>query len=421
MSKKQIFIGAGVIVALGLATVVAFRSVGPGKANAATAKVLISSAHAYLIENGGRVRELATGDTITVPAIIETDALGKASVFFADGSVARLDGGTRVALRESVYDAKNGKLVVHIALTVGRVWSKIIRLATPDSVWEVETSRAVATVRGSAFGAANDTRRSTFIGSEHTVDITPIDPKTGQPLRDETKSLGEDKFVVVTDSDAASAVKGDWQANIQDVSTDTANADWVNENESADADQDNALSGLEDLAPRERTKRLLESFGIPTDDGPGVDGSPKDSTGDASGATSANNPPRDGTFGSTTTPPVGGGNIGVRATALLVAPASPLLNLVEGEKVLFSAVVKFSDGTTREATKDAAWRVLGPIGSFSAPGVFLPLLDPSVSEFGEGSGAIVAVWKDPSTGAEFLGKTSIFTVKARVEIIPAEG
>ena len=229
MSKKQILIVVGVVAVLGL---VIFMNRGPLTPVASSAvtepRIVVSSAHAYLVEDGARGKELATGDTIAVPAIIETDVSGKASVFFADGSVARLDGDTRIVLRESAYDAKSGKLVVRLALTVGRVWSKIVQLTTSDSAWEVETSQAVAAVRGSAFGVENDASGSTFVGSEHTVEITPIDPKTGTRLTDKTTPLGEDKFVVVTDDDVAAAVGGNWQANVQDVSTDAINTDWVN-------------------------------------------------------------------------------------------------------------------------------------------------------------------------------------------------
>ena len=50
---------------------------------------------------------------------------------------------------------------------VGQAWSKIISLATPDSVWEVRTSTAVATVRGTAFGMGTD--GNPVIGSENKV------------------------------------------------------------------------------------------------------------------------------------------------------------------------------------------------------------------------------------------------------------
>ena len=73
-------------------------------------------------------------------------------------------------------------------------------------------------------------------------------------------------------------------------------------------------------------------------------------------------------------------------------------------------------------TFEVVWQVIGPIGSISKAGVFTAKLADSVAEFGEGSGVIVATWKNKNGSEEILGKTIIFKVNAKVEDLgPQEG
>ena len=81
-------------------------------------------------------------------------------------------------------------------------------------------------------------------------------------------------------------------------------------------------------------------------------------------------------------------------------------------------MLQFEDGTTVPATEKVTWSVVGPIGSMSSPGTFVPKLDPSVAEFGESSGAITAVWKDGLKA--YLGKTPIFKVVPALPNAPGE-
>ena len=130
-------------------------------------------------------KEFFTGDELSAGMVIKVDGSGFASIYFPDGSVARIDGGTEFILEESSFNADSGKMVVKINLLLGRVWSKIISLATPDSVWEVKTFTAVATVRGTAFGMEYADGKSTVVGSENKVAVSAVDPKTGKTLKQE--------------------------------------------------------------------------------------------------------------------------------------------------------------------------------------------------------------------------------------------
>lgn len=91
-----------------------------------------------------------------------------------------------------------------------------------------------------------------------------------------------------------------------------------------------------------------------------------------------------------------------------------LEKVTEGEKVKFEAILILSDDSEKIVTSEAVWQVLGGIGSIQKDGTFLPKLDPSVSEFGNAFGSIIAIWKDTRNNKEFLGKTSIFKVGSQL-------
>ena len=142
-------------------------------------------------------KELFTGDELSGGMIIKVDDSGFANIYFPDGSAVRVDGGTEFVLEESSFNANSGKLVVRINLVLGRAWSKIISLATPDSVWEVRTSTAVATVRGTAFGMEYIEGKSTVIGSENEVAVSAVDPETKKVMKQQEVLVGAGKFVEI--------------------------------------------------------------------------------------------------------------------------------------------------------------------------------------------------------------------------------
>ena len=93
----------------------------------------------------------------------------------------------------------------------------------------------------------------------------------------------------------------------------------------------------------------------------------------------------------------------------LTLETKSLKNITENDKVTFTATAHFSDGSSKDVTAEATWKVLGPIGNISK-GTFTAKLEPNIAEFGKGSGAVIAVWKDVN-GNEVLGQTPIFEVE----------
>lgn len=97
---------------------------------------------------------------------------------------------------------------------------------------------------------------------------------------------------------------------------------------------------------------------------------------------------------------------------LTISPDRTLEGLKEGDAVTFKAMLMMSDGSTR-TVNNVTWSVVGQIGSIAPNGVFKAELDPVVAEYGEGTGAVVAVYKDAS-GKEFIAKSPPFNVETFV-------
>jgi len=104
--------------------------------------------------------------------------------------------------------------------------------------------------------------------------------------------------------------------------------------------------------------------------------------------------------------------------SLEIVTTHTLRGVVEGERIFFKAIAIMGNGARREVTNEVSWRVVGPIGTMVKPGVFVTALDESVAEFGIGTGSVVAVWKDSLSRKEVFGKTPIFTVDPKVELLP---
>ncbi len=149
-----------------------------------------STARPWIEVINGKVRikaedgwqELQTGDEISNGSVISTDSTGLADIHMPDGSSVQLDSDSEITFEQADYIEDSDSLKVKIQLAAGRVWSKIIELATPESYWEVKTNNAVASVRGTAFGMEYNDEETQIIGSENTVEVEALDESTGESL-----------------------------------------------------------------------------------------------------------------------------------------------------------------------------------------------------------------------------------------------
>src|SRR3989344_3768532 len=348
----------------------------------------------------GTETEVKTGDMLGSGDKVRTDTHGLATIHFGDGSVARLDSATEITITESSYDPASQTLVVRMALGIGHLWSKVIGLATPESSWEVQTTSAVVTVRGTAFGVSRTKNSTDIIGSEHNVAVKARDNKTG---KDSAEIIVDEKsFVSFGDGDASAIASGNKKLLARLATADMLKENWIQQARGADAELEQKLEtlraqGLTGMALRREIRReLYEDL--------------RKRAGEKPANTQNVTPPIDRIKDGTPVPTTAKTSQTLPAPtvrSLKIVTKQTLTNVVENTAITFSAVLTLSDGTTKIVTNEAVWKVDRIIGSMTSPGVFMPVLDASVSEFGTATGVVRAVWKNPKTGETFNASQSL--------------
>lgn len=395
--KQYLFIGGGILVlvfiTLLLLTPKAEETSAPQvNIDMGTLPVIATLEGSVFITKDGRERAAIIDERIAAPFELRSEASSSATVRLPNDSELRLDADSNLSITEASYSLENQGLIVRAKLSIGKVWSNITNLATPESAWEVETSNVVATVRGTAFGMeATETGATTITGSEHTIELTLIDPDTG--LRDTDRSLAllEDEFITIGD---ALAKADTWAPPTPEKRTDEQDNDsWVKQNE----DRDDAVQLELDLPNDEVT---------PSDTAAEIS-TPPVQTIESTVSETAPVEPR--TSPVQTTPTISTPT--PTPVSLAITSATSLTGISEGMSVPFKATLNYDTGATKDVTSEVTWSVIGKIGSMRS-NVFIPLLDPTVREFGKSSGSISAIWKNSTTNDQLLGTSPIFEVKA---------
>ncbi len=107
--------------------------------------------------SGGNPNTIASGALLTQGMTVTTGAnpAGSLDLYFSDGSVTSLTAGTSLQLKNLTV-AKNPQdnsiftqITTHLSL--GKIWNKVVRLSQ-NSQFNVETTSAIAGVRGTEFG-----------------------------------------------------------------------------------------------------------------------------------------------------------------------------------------------------------------------------------------------------------------------------
>jgi hypothetical protein len=211
--------------------------------------IQVVKAGVFMIADSASSVVLNSGDELNEGVLVETDTTGLANIVFPDGSVARLDSNTSVIISVGSYNEDTKTLSVRLKLAAGNLWSKIMTLATPESFWEVQTSNAVAAVRGTAFGVSFAKDTTTIIGSEHQVTVRAINPETRAVIAEQDAIVDEGKYVVITAANIESLVKktarlADWIKVTPKIILDQA---WIKSALSADARINTQLKSAESM------------------------------------------------------------------------------------------------------------------------------------------------------------------------------
>lgn len=399
----------------------------------------VTSDPVYL-DVAGEKTPLKSGDSLEVGATIETGPTGAAIIHFPDASLARIDTDTILTLSALSFNTDDNSLVVSIGLSIGRVWSKVMGLATPESSWEVKTSNTVATVRGTAFGVGYKKDGTSWVlGSQHTVAVAPLDPKTKQKIANAEILLQEDRLIQLTNRDAAIAStaisSSTIAAKVTPLTGDFRTDVWVNAERAADKKIDEKIDalrreGASDASVRDEIRKedakVKETLIQTPKDRPAV--TPKETRKEKDTVvpplpevtakvapvetprTTAVPPIPEIKAPEVTTGTTPSANLPTTTTTTITAVSSnrTVSDLTEDDTVQFTAVT----GTGRDAqdvTNDVSWHVVGSIGSITPAGLFTALLGSDVSEFGESAGYVVGNLPNGN-----LIKSDLIHVKAKI-------
>ena len=105
---------------------------------------------------------------------------GQADIYFSDGSVSHLDSNSTLKIKAAEVRENNANSIItkiKLFLSKGRIWSKVARLAE-KSEFSIETTTAIAGVRGTEFGIDTNGAMVVRSGSVYLCNTATECPKT---------------------------------------------------------------------------------------------------------------------------------------------------------------------------------------------------------------------------------------------------
>lgn len=138
---------------LALLLVLAFgTAAAAGEAVQTDAVVTMVQGTARVFAKGAATgRLLKKGDKLGKEHEVRVAEKSRLEIRFPDGTVMRLSEKSHLRMDQVAYNKQTEAKNVKVDLSVGKLWAKVRKLATPDSSVEVKTSNAVAGVRGTVY------------------------------------------------------------------------------------------------------------------------------------------------------------------------------------------------------------------------------------------------------------------------------
>ncbi len=142
-----------IVIALVLSLMAGFTaSVCSAEAGSNTAVVTALQGSATAVTRGHAAgRALKKGDSLKREDEVRVAEKSRIEIRFPDGTIMRLSEKSHLKMSELTYDKQTDRKNVKVDLSIGKLWAKVKRLATPDSSVEVKTTNAVAGVRGTVY------------------------------------------------------------------------------------------------------------------------------------------------------------------------------------------------------------------------------------------------------------------------------
>ncbi|MEK7567589.1 MAG: FecR domain-containing protein [Patescibacteria group bacterium] len=380
----------------------------------------------------GQAKELKSGDIIESGASLETGKNSAAIVHFPDGSILSLDKETSVIIPQIEVNDANKNILIKITLTVGRVWSKVISLATPESEWEVKTSNTVATVRGTAFGMGFKGNTSWVNTSENKVAVSPVDPETKEKIPDAEIIIDDKKYVEIDNSDVVSVLKEvatttpDGQTienpkkaflakKIADVPNSIVDDGWVKQVKEKHKEVDKEVKDIETKLQdrksesKEKLIELTEEKRKSLKEGKKLDvekaieriTEKKENVYERKDDEKTEVKSEIKATTTRTQTETESRIAGLFDNDKILILTNDKLSVEEGQTIQFKAYA-VREGGNVDVSDLVSWQVAGPIGVITKPGVFVAKLGAEVSEAGAGIGTVIITKK----GEEKIVSTS---------------
>lgn len=356
-----------------------------------------------------------TGDEVTVGSNIQTNATGVVLVHFADGSFAQLDPNSSITITEADYDASSGASNVHVSLATGTLWSKVLDLVGINSSWEVTTSNAVATVRGTSFVTFASKGKTRVAGIEHAVSVQPLEPHTHQHLATSTQTnVTANAQVTIEDAQIPTLASGKTHLATMaavGISTDATYKTFEKREKNFDSLRDslNAKLGNGPEFRKEFRASQVKDFQNQILERRTKFLEPRTQNTAATTTNPGTTTPKTTTPPVTTTPAPTAHPVSLSVTS----DQDLRIGLTDGDTATFHAILVFSDGTKKDVTSSVKWNVINNIGVFPTPGTFHAQLSANAAELGTVPGAIYATFTG-TDGKELNAPSPAFNIHAFV-------
>ena len=151
-SRMRISVGA-VLMSFVLAVVVGISGViapGGGMALGASTTLTIIGGDVQVSRQGAPFASATDGAVLSPGDIIRTGADSRAVLTYFEGSTVSIEPSSELAI-DQAHATAEGDTVVVMTQNLGRTWHVVTKLITGGSKYEVRTTAATATVRGTAF------------------------------------------------------------------------------------------------------------------------------------------------------------------------------------------------------------------------------------------------------------------------------
>jgi hypothetical protein len=439
MTKQIGLVILGLLVVLG-GGYYALRSLRDGQAiptaSAASIWVEVTSPAVSLVNASGSLQALNTGDEVAPGDTLESSATGRAIIHMPDGSTLRIEENSKLTLDKAVFNPQDESVIVEATLQAGRVWSKVVSLVTPESEWQVKTSNAVATVRGTSFGMEYKDKKSRVLVSEHKVKVNVIDPQTKKIVAAAERDVDQGKMIEIQDADVpAIALKPasiPGPVSIQNSPVDVR--DWNSRNTQADKEVDEKINAIkkEGLSDKQvRTIMRQESKVLDTKVKE-LRGKKEVSDDVIKEIKKANNEEfqtrlkarvieikqeggRDGGANKLeeVTKPTETTRDLSKPIKLEISGISNVKTINDGERIKVKAYLTYESGARRDVTEKVDWNITGDLGKVSE-GVFTAKIPDQFSEVPEIKGTIQAQLKTEN------GVLSTDTINITVQQVASE-